>query len=229
MKKRTNKSSVKTKSMICGIALAIVAAGVGFIMGTSRSTGSSNLLLRHQQLSSSSPEDDSLQRDHHDVRALKQHRRNNETPPLVTKDHYLSPSHTYKNMHSVDMHSVDSGKSGKSGYPWGKKYPSHYDNCLSGKSGKSGYSSSEGKSGKSGPTAPSEGKSGKSGGEWTASPSITHRMLNKKKKKKKKEKKLSGKSGGQATASPSTASYHLFVSLFFVCVTNDMYMYYLQS
>jgi len=75
--------------MICGVALAIVAAGVGFIMGTSRFTGSSSLLLRHP-LSSSSPEDDSLQRDHHDGRALKQ-------ISHVTKVHYLQESHTYKN------------------------------------------------------------------------------------------------------------------------------------
>ena len=85
--------SVKTKSMICGVALAIVAAGVGFIMGTSRSTGStSNLLLRH--LSSSSPEDDSLQRDHHDGRALKTMM---EPPSHMTKHHYIPATHTYKN------------------------------------------------------------------------------------------------------------------------------------
>ena len=229
--------------MICGVALAIVAAGVGFIMGTSRSTGSSSLLLRHP-LSSSSPEDDLLQRDHHDGRALKHHHRNYELPShTVSKMDMIPATHTYNNMHSID------GKSGKSGRrPWGKsgksgaasgssmKWPSHYDDdCLSGKSGKSGEGKSgksgyysEGKSGKSGRIRP-WGKSGKSGGDWTASPSITHRMLKKKKKKKGPWGGKSGKSGAASTHK----KYHLFAVSLFCCLlfvaTNDMYIYYLQS
>ena len=81
--------------MICGVALAIVAAGVGFIMGTSRFTGSSSLLLRHP-LSSSSPEDDSLQRDPYG-RALK-HRRIYAPPShTVSKMDMIPATHTYKN------------------------------------------------------------------------------------------------------------------------------------
>ena len=202
--------------MICGVALAIVAAGVGFIMGTSRSTGSSSLLLRHP-LSSSSPEDDSLQRDHHDGRALKHHRIYAPSSHTVSKMDMIPATHTYKNMHAVD------GKSGKSGRrPWGgksgksggssMKWPSHYDDeCLSGKSGKSG--SSSGKSGKSGHIRP-WGKSGKSGGDWTASPSIAHRMLKKKKKKKGPWGGKSGKSGPASTHK----KYHLFAVSLFCCL-----------
>ena len=219
--------------MICGVALAIVAAGVGFIMGTSRSTGSSNLLLRHP-LSSSSPEDDSLQRDHHDGRALKHHRIYAPSSHTVSKMDMIPATHTYKNMHAID------GKSGKSGRrPWGKsgksgassgssmKWPSHYDDeCNSGKSGKSGYysggksgksGSSSGKSGKSGRIRP-WGKSGKSGGDWTASPSIAHRMLKKKKKKKGPWGGKSGKSGAASTHK----KYHLFAVSLFCCLLLQM-------
>ena len=139
------------------------------------------------------------------------------------------------------MHAVD-GKSGKSGYPWGgnsgksgassgssMKWPSHYDDdCLSGKSGKSGYyaggksgksGSSSGKSGKSGRIRP-WGKSGKSGGDWTASPSITHRML-KKKKNPKKGPWGFGKSGKSGAASTHKA-YHLFSVSLFCCLLLQM-------
>lgn len=135
------------------------------------------------------------------------------------------------------MHSVD-GKSGKSGYPWGgksgksgassgssMKWPSHYDDdCHSGKSGKSGYYS-EGKSGKSGRIRP-WGKSGKSGGDWTASPSITHRML--KKKKKIKTGPWGGK-GGKSGAASTHKAYHLFSVSLFCCLLLQMICTCLQS